>query len=133
GSFLDQQADRLGIKYDELKDFAHTDTPPPIATRCSVFAKSDLIHRQQEGYDKAALWCGLCKSMTGTFLNTLLRGRPLKGLTVLTGGVSQNREVLRWLKARYGDLVQTFDDATYSCAVGAAHLTNGHVDDLSAT
>ena len=116
GSFLDQQADRLGIKYEEMKDFAHHDAPPPIATRCSVFAKSDLIHRQQEGYDKAALWCGLCKSMTGTFLNTLLRGRPLKGLTVLTGGVSQNREVLRWLKSRYGDLVQTFDDATYSCA-----------------
>jgi predicted CoA-substrate-specific enzyme activase len=133
GSFLDQQADRLGIKYEEMKDFAHHEAPPPIATRCSVFAKSDLIHRQQEGYDKAALWCGLCKSMTGTFLNTLLRGRPLKGLTVLTGGVSQNREVLHWLKARYGDQVHTFDDAAYSCAVGAAHMTNGHVDDLSAT
>jgi predicted CoA-substrate-specific enzyme activase len=133
GSFLDQQADRLGIKYEEMKDFAHHDAPPPIATRCSVFAKSDLIHRQQEGYDKAALWCGLCKSMTDTFLNTLLRGRPLKGLTVLTGGVSQNREVLRWLKARYGDLVQTFDDAAYSCALGAAQMTNGRVGDLSAT
>ncbi len=133
GSFLDQQADRLGIKYEEMKDFAHHEAPPPIATRCSVFAKSDLIHRQQEGYDKAALWCGLCKSMTGTFLNTLLRGRPLKGLTVLTGGVSQNQEVLRWLKARYGDQVHTFDDAAYSCALGAAQMTNGHVDDLSAT
>ena len=116
-----------------MKDFAHTDSPPPIATRCSVFAKTDLIHRQQEGYGKAALWCGLCKSMTGTFLNTLLRGRPLKGLTVLTGGVAQNREVMRWLKARYGDLVKTFDDAAYSCAIGAAHMTNGHVADLAAT
>jgi len=133
GSFLDQQADRLGIRYEEVKDFAHTDSPPPIATRCSVFAKTDLIHRQQEGYGKAALWCGLCKSMTGTFLNTLLRGRPLKGLTVLTGGVAQNGEVMRWLKARYGDLVKTFDDATYSCAIGAAHMTNGHVADLAAT
>ena len=132
GSFLDQQADRLGIRYDDLETLAHHDSPPPIATRCSVFAKTDLIHRQQEGYDKSALWCGLCKSMTRTFLNTLLRGRPLRGLTVLTGGVSQNREVLRWLKARYGDLVQTFEDASFSGAVGAAHMTNGKVDDLRA-
>ena len=133
GSFLDQQADRLDISYDDLSDLRHHDDPPPIATRCSVFAKTDLIHRQQEGYDKASLWCGLCKSMTGTFLNTLLRGRPLSGQTVLTGGVSQNAEVLRWLKARYGDLVHTFDEATYSGAVGAAHMTNGNVDDLPAT
>ena len=133
GSFLDQQADRLGLNYEDLKAIRHHDAPPPIATRCSVFAKSDLIHRQQEGYDKASLWCGLCKSMTGTFLSTLLRGRPLKGLTVLTGGVSQNAEVMRWLKKRYGELVQTFGNAAFSGAVGAAHLTNGHVDDLHGT
>jgi len=133
GSFLDQQADRLGISYEEMERFPHHDDPPSIATRCSVFAKTDLIHRQQEGYGKAALWCGLCRGMTGTFLNTLLRGRPLKGLTVVTGGVSQNREVMRWLKSRYGDQVQTFEDAPFSGAIGAAHLTNGRVDDLGAT
>jgi predicted CoA-substrate-specific enzyme activase len=133
GSFLDQQAERLGIQYEDMESVPHSDSPPPIATRCSVFAKTDLIHRQQEGYDKSALWCGLCKSMTGTFLNTLLRGRPLKGLTVLTGGVSRNREVMRWLMARYGDMVRTFEDAPYSCAIGAAHMTNGHVDTLEMT
>jgi len=133
GSFLDQQADRLGLTYERLSEVRHHPSPPPIATRCSVFAKSDLIHRQQEGYGKDALWCGLCKSMTGTFLNTLLRGRPLNGLTVVTGGVSQNAEVMRWLKARYGDQVCTFDDAPYSGAIGAAHLTNGQVSDMRAT
>jgi len=125
GSFLDQQADRLGIRYDDLDRFGQVQDPPSIATRCSVFAKSDLVHRQQEGYSKAELWCGLCRSMTGTFLNTLLRGRPLQGLTVLTGGVSRNAEVLRWLRARYGDQVQTYEHAPFSCAEGAAALTNG--------
>jgi len=133
GSFLDQQADRLNINYDYLGKMRHNSSPPPIATRCSVFAKSDLIHRQQEGYDKAALWCGLCRSMTRTFLNTLLRGRPLSGQTILTGGVSQNTEVLHWLKAEYGDLIQTFDDAAFCGAIGAAHMTNGHVDDIPTT
>jgi len=122
GSFLDQQAQRLGIGYDDLESFPHHDDPPSIATRCSVFAKTDLIHRQQEGYGKSALWSGLCKGMTGTFLNTLLRGRPLSGETVVTGGVSQNREVMRWLRERYGEQVRSFDDATFCSAIGAAEL-----------
>ena len=124
GSFLDQQADRLGIRYEELGSFTHHEDPPSIATRCSVFAKSDLVHRQQEGFSKSALWCGLCKGMTATFLNTLLRGRPLRGLTIITGGVSQNREVMRWLRARYHDQVKTFADAPYCSAIGAALLAD---------
>ena len=132
GSFLDQQAHRLGIDYADLENFPRVDDPPSIATRCSVFAKSDLIHRQQEGYSKAALWSGLCRGMTGTFLNTLLRGRPLQGLTVVTGGVSQNTEVLRCLRERYGDMVQTYDLAPFSCAEGAAQLHNGHLAGLDA-
>jgi predicted CoA-substrate-specific enzyme activase len=132
GAFLDQQAERLGIRYEDLAAFEHHDSPPPIATRCSVFAKTDLIHRQQEGFGKAALWCGLCKSMTGTFLNTLLRGRPLRGQTVLTGGVSRNAEVLRWLKARYGDMVRTFEDAAWSGAIGAALRAQEAPPDLPA-
>jgi len=133
GSFLDQQASRIGLRYDDMAAFDHHEEPPSIATRCSVFAKTDLIHRQQEGYSKSQLWCGLCKSMTRTFLNTLLRGRPLSGPAVLTGGVARNGEVLRWLKARYGDLIRTYDDAPFSGAIGAACMTNGHVDDLAAT
>ena len=42
--------------------------PPTIATRCAVFAKSDLIHRQQEGCSRAEMWSGLCRGMTRTVL-----------------------------------------------------------------
>ncbi len=122
GSFLDQQAGRLGIDYDDLDGFRHVDEPPTIATRCSVFAKSDLIHRQQEGHGKEALWSGLCRSMVGTSLNTLLRGRELEALTIITGGVSLNTEAMYWLRARYGRLVQTYGLAPFSGAEGAALL-----------
>ena len=122
GSFLDQQAERMELTETDLAEFDYTDEPPSIATRCSVFAKSDLIHRQQEGYSKPALWAGLCRGMTRTFLNTLLRGQQLEGLTVLTGGVALNREVLRALHGFYGEQVQTWSEADYSCAVGAALL-----------
>jgi len=50
GSFLDQQAIRLNLKDSkELSNVAFRSDvkPPQIATRCSVFAKTDLIHAQQ--------------------------------------------------------------------------------------
>ncbi len=126
GSFLDEQAERLEIKYTDLERFGFIENPPTIATRCSVFAKSDLIHRQQEGYSKGAMWSGLCRGMTATLLQTLLKGKPLQGLTVLTGGVVQNREVLRWLKHRYQDQVVTYQHAHLAAACGAAELANDH-------
>ena len=79
--------------------------PPSIATRCSVFAKSDLIHRQQEGYSKAAMWSGLCRGMTRTLIGTLLRAKPLDAPTAIIGGVALNGEVVRWLHASYPQTV----------------------------
>ena len=53
GSFLDQQAKRLNLKgieeFSEIS-FRNTGEIPKIASRCSVFAKTDLIHAQQEGF-----------------------------------------------------------------------------------
>ena len=53
GSFLDEQAKRLQINYTDLCEFDEVIDPPSVAARCSVFAKSDLIHLQQEGYSQA--------------------------------------------------------------------------------
>ncbi|MBI2060926.1 MAG: hypothetical protein HYT87_14255 [Nitrospirae bacterium] len=125
GSFLDEQAGRLEIACGESSSCSREKEIPQVATRCAVFAKSDIIHRQQEGYSRPALWSALCKGMTETMLQTLLKGRPLDGLTVLTGGVSLNAEAVFWLKTQYGETVQTFPQAHLSGALGAAILADG--------
>lgn len=122
GSFLDEQASRLGLTYEKLKEFPFDDNPPSVATRCAVFAKSDITHRQQEGYSKAAMWSGLCRGMAQTLLQTLLKGKPLKGPTVIIGGVALNDHVIRWLKSWYGEMIQTYADAHLVAAQGAARL-----------
>lgn len=124
GSFLDEQATRLGVSYDDIEYFPKVDTPPHIATRCAVFAKSDLIHHQQSGRSKVECWAGLCRSMVSTLLYTLLKGRPLDGLTVVVGGVTQNQEIMRRLKELYGDEITTFPKAHFAGAIGAARLSN---------
>ncbi|MFH1262902.1 MAG: acyl-CoA dehydratase activase [Pseudomonadota bacterium] len=120
GSFLDEQAGRLGISYDDAKNFLHNPDPPSIATRCAVFAKSDLIHRQQEGCSRMDMWSGLCRGMTKTLLGTLLHGRPLDGKTAVVGGVALNAEVIRWLETAWPDLISVPANPHLLAACGAA-------------
>ena len=122
GSFLDEQAKRLGISFEEMADFEGQENPPSIATRCTVFAKSDLIHRQQEGYSTDAMWSGLCRGMTRTLLGTLLNGRPLDAPAAIIGGVAQNAQVLRWLKKTHPGLILVPEDPHLIAAIGAADL-----------
>ena len=51
GAFLDQQAGRLRFRVEDLGRIAlATQRAAQIAGRCSVFAKSDMIHAQQRGF-----------------------------------------------------------------------------------
>ncbi|MFX0012042.1 MAG: acyl-CoA dehydratase activase, partial [Candidatus Hermodarchaeota archaeon] len=53
GSFLDHQASRLGIPIEQFGDYAvKSKNPVSIAGRCTVFAESDMIHKQNAGYSK---------------------------------------------------------------------------------
>ncbi|RLB65730.1 MAG: hypothetical protein DRH08_07585, partial [Deltaproteobacteria bacterium] len=122
GAFLDEQAVRLSIDYSDMAAFELIDEPPTVATRCSVFAKSDLIHRQQEGHSKEAMWSGLCRGMTRTLANTLLNGKPLNGATAVIGGVAQNREIIRWLKVAHPDQILVPGNPHLLAALGAARL-----------
>ena len=60
GSFLDHQADRLGIPIEEFGALAlQSRQPVRIAGRCSVFAESDMIHKQQMGHSTPDIIAGL--------------------------------------------------------------------------
>lgn len=100
GLFLEEQAERLGIDL-EARGQLDIDDPPLIASRCTVFAKSDLIHHQQEGRGKDEMWAGLCRGLVVSAVNTLFRGQELTGEIMICGGVSQNLEVLRWFRNLY--------------------------------
>ena len=53
GSFLDQQAGRLGIPIEQLGDIALASrSSVRIAGRCAVFAESDMIHKQQRAFEE---------------------------------------------------------------------------------
>ncbi len=76
GSFLDQQASRLGFTIEEFAEVAlKSKNTPRIAGRCTVFAKSDMIHLQQIATPDYDLVAGLCFALARNLRATWPRAR----------------------------------------------------------
>ncbi|HEX7365385.1 MAG TPA: acyl-CoA dehydratase activase, partial [Dehalococcoidia bacterium] len=96
GSFLDQQASRMGIPIEQFGDVAlKSEHPPRVAGRCSVFAKSDMIHLQQVGTPVHDIVAGLCFAMIRNFKGQVIRGRDLDRPVSFQGGVAANKGIRR--------------------------------------
>jgi len=96
GSFLDSQAIRLGITIPDLSEKAILSTSPTsIAGRCTVFAESDMIHKQQTGHRQEDILMGLCHAMVRNFLSNVCAGKEILAPVVLQGGVSANLGIRR--------------------------------------
>lgn len=91
GSFLDQQASRLGIPIEEFGSYAlKAENPVRIAGRCSVFAESDMIHKQQMGHATSDIIAGLCSALVRNYMNNVGKGKEILGPLVFQGGVAAN-------------------------------------------
>ncbi len=97
GSFLDQQANRLGVSIeDEFGALAvKSKHPPRIAGRCSVFAKSDMIHLQQIATPDYDIVAGLCHAMARSFKSNLGRGKEFEKPIAFQGGVAANQGMVK--------------------------------------
>ncbi len=94
GSFLDQQALRMNYSVEEIGSVVCTAScAARIAGRCSVFAKSDMIHAQQKGYTPAEILRGLCDAVARNFKSSIVKARAVTPPVAFIGAVSQNNGV----------------------------------------
>jgi predicted CoA-substrate-specific enzyme activase len=110
GSFLDQQASRLGLTIEEFGQLALKSTNPPrIAGRCSVFAKSDMIHLQQIATPDYDIVAGLCYALARNFKSNIGKGKIFAKPVSFQGGVAANvgmrRAFLDVLELSDGELI----------------------------
>jgi len=129
GRFVEQQAYRLGISMDDFARLALQcqDRPPRIAARCSVFAKSDLIHLQQKGVSISAMLYALCESIARMVVS--LQKGAFEEPVYLVGGVAANEAIVKalgeMLTARDGHPVKVNvpEHSLHIEALGAALLS----------
>lgn len=99
GSFIDQQATRLVYAVEEVGPAAcGASCTARIAGRCSVFAKTDMIHAQQKGYTTDQILRGLCEAVARNFKSAIVKGRQVIPPVAFIGGVSRNDAVCNALR-----------------------------------
>ncbi|MGR3310073.1 MAG: acyl-CoA dehydratase activase [Candidatus Brocadiales bacterium] len=125
GSFLDQQASRLGISIEtEFGELSlKSKNPPRIAGRCSVFAKTDMIHLQQEGTPDYDIVAGLCYAMARNYKSNIGKGKTFIKPISFQGGVAANKGMIKAfedvLELEPGELIIPKNFTTMG-AIGAA-------------
>jgi predicted CoA-substrate-specific enzyme activase len=122
GSFLDQQAERLNLTIEEFGEIAlKSEKPPRIAGRCSVFAKSDMIHLQQIATPVEDIVAGLCFAVARNFKGSICKNMDLPEPISFQGGVAANRGVERAFKEVLSvDELVIPDHFNIMTAIGAA-------------
>lgn len=124
GSFLDHQSARLGVPVEEFGDLAlMAEEGAQIAGRCSVFAESDMIHKQQIGYPLEEIVLGLCRALARNYLNNLAKGKRLEPPVVFQGGVAANVGMKRAFEEALGEDVTVPEHYDVMGAIGVALLT----------
>ncbi|MCR4629484.1 MAG: acyl-CoA dehydratase activase [Clostridium sp.] len=124
GSFFEDQMSRLGM---EIGDYSETVRRarqiPRLSGRCAVFAKTDIIHRQQEGLSVPDILLGLCYAMIRNYKAVIVRDLPIQAPVVFTGGVTQNEGAVRAVRDVFSlpeDALIIPDNAVFMTALGCA-------------
>jgi len=94
GSFIDQQSSRLLCDVEDVGAAACSASGAArVAGRCSVFAKTDMIHAQQKGYTADQILRGLCEAVARNFKSSIVKGRKVVSPVAFVGGVALNAGV----------------------------------------
>jgi predicted CoA-substrate-specific enzyme activase len=134
GSFLDHQAERLKIPIEQFGELAlNAQKDVRIAGRCTVFAESDMIAKQQFGFSKGEIIKGLCEALVRNYINNLGRGKRIEPTYVFQGGVAANAGIRAAFEKEVGAKVIVPEHYGIMGAIGAAMLARDYINETGAT
>ncbi len=94
GSFLDHQSARLNLPIEKFGEYAlKSQNPVHVAGRCTVFAESDMVHKQQTGHNREDIIAGLCQALVRNYLSNVAKGKELLSPFLFQGGVAANQGI----------------------------------------
>ncbi|MFZ5632245.1 MAG: acyl-CoA dehydratase activase [Bacillota bacterium] len=134
GSFLDQQAARLNIPITDFGEMALSSSAPVrIAGRCTVFAESDMIHKQQMGHKLSDIINGLCEALVRNYLNNVGKGKEILAPIVFQGGVAANAGIKAAFERALKLPIIIPKHFSVMGAIGAAQLAREEVEKTGQT
>ncbi|MCC8043034.1 MAG: acyl-CoA dehydratase activase [Oscillospiraceae bacterium] len=87
GAFIDQMSSLLGIPVEEMDElFLKAEKLYPIASRCGVFAKSDIQSLLNQGAKKEDIAASIFQSVVDQTVSGLAQGRKIEGKVMFLGG-----------------------------------------------
>ena len=87
GAFIDQMATLLNVTPDELDALSlHCERIYPIASRCGVFAKSDIQPLLNQGARKENVAASIYQAVVNQTIAGLAQGRQISGKVLFLGG-----------------------------------------------
>ena len=130
GSFIDQMAALLAVSLDELDALSlQHSCIYPIASRCGVFAKTDIQPLINQGARKEDLAASIFQAVVDQTIVGLAQGRPIEGNVLFLGGPLA---FLKGLQQRFVETLHLSPDAAifpalapYFVALGAAVYAGG--------
>ncbi|MGI6065303.1 MAG: acyl-CoA dehydratase activase [Bacillota bacterium] len=133
GSFLDHQAERLKVPIEQFGELAlKAKKDVRIAGRCTVFAESDMIAKQQFGFSKAEIIKGLCEALVRNYINNLGRGKRLEPPFVFQGGVAANKGICAAFEKEMGHKIIVPNHAGNMGSIGVALIVRDYMQETGA-
>ena len=87
GAFIDQMASLLNVTPEELNELSSRhEKIYPIASRCGVFAKSDIQPLLNQGARKEDIAASIFQAVVDQTITGLAQGRPIQGKVAFLGG-----------------------------------------------
>ncbi len=124
GAFIDQMAVLLNVTADELDQLSlKADCTYPIASRCGVFAKTDIQPLINQGAKTENIAASILRAVVDQTVSGLAQGREIKGNVMFLGGPLTFMEGLR---RSFAEILENTtpifpENAEYFVAMGAAH------------
>ncbi len=125
GAFIDQMATLLGVTSEELDRLSEdAEKIYAIASRCGVFAKSDIQPLLNQGARKSDIAASIFQCVVNQTIGGLSQGREIEGKVVFLGGPLT---FLKGLRKRFVETLELGDNAVfpenaqYYIALGAAY------------
>ncbi|MDD4132782.1 MAG: acyl-CoA dehydratase activase [Methanocorpusculum sp.] len=131
GAFIDQMATLLNVTVEELDELSqHYEKIYPIASRCGVFAKTDIQPILNQGGQKEDVAASIFQAVVDQTISGLTQGRSLGDTVVFLGGPLY---YYKGLRTRFAEsLSLDKDHAVFPengdcfAALGAALSTDGY-------